>query len=404
MTTIFRAAGAADFLALVPRLLGYRARRSVVLVPFEDARSLGAMRLDLPGELDADERESFSATALGLVCKVGSADGLAVVVYTDAQVADGEGLPSRALVSALLAHANRCGLRVSEALCVAADAWGSYLDPECPAAGRPLSDIPYDHEAFAGDPLPNEDQESGAALPEVGSAERERLRRSLAEIDGAMASLFGRVAPPGAGGEDDADADAADARRIAPGALVTVCRMDDLPLLFEEALTRGPAELDPYEAGALAWCLSRPALRDVALVQWASDLSTGDEAFEAQLRYSDGEPYPEHLAARIWGDASAPDPQRLQSALALTRRLAAAAPRSACPGILAAAAWLAWALGRSTHAGRYAELAREIDPSHVLAGIVLGFVANAHLPEWVYRRRAPCGPVTRSIDSRLLES
>ena len=50
MTTIVKAANAAQFLSLVPKMLGYRPTRSVVLIPFAGARSIGAMRFDLPGE------------------------------------------------------------------------------------------------------------------------------------------------------------------------------------------------------------------------------------------------------------------------------------------------------------------------------------------------------------------
>jgi hypothetical protein len=50
---------------------------------------------------------------------------------------------------------------------------------------------------------------------------------------------------------------------------------------------------------------------------------------------------------------------------------------------------LSWALGRSTHAAGYASEALEIDAEHGLAQIVLTFVSNAHLPEWVFERPAP---------------
>lgn len=391
MTTIIRAAGAADFLALVPRLLGYLPTRSLVLIPFDGNRTLGALRLDLPGDLDPLDLDRTCSTVMGMVCKVSHTDAVALIAYTDETFTATGGLPHAEVARSLLAHADRCGLRASEALCVAADGWGSYLDPGCPDTGRPLTDIPYDHAALSDEPMPVRDQAAGADLPAVDLAGKERIGRAIAEIDRAMGSLFGDGAPR-------------EAPRIAPAALATVCRMDDVPLLFEEAITRDAATLDPYEAGAVAWCLMRPGLRDVALVQWVCDLAAGDEAFEAQLRFTDGEAYPEHLAAPIWGDAPPPDPARLQAALELTRWLAAAAPREGRPGILAAAAWLSWALGHSTHAGSYARLAQEIEPDHVMAGIVLTFIANSHLPEWVYQRSAPEGPVTRLIDSRGIES
>jgi hypothetical protein len=174
--------------------------------------------------------------------------------------------------------------------------------------------------------------------------------------------------------------------RIDPRALATVCRFDDLPGFFEAALARSPEEGDTYDTAALVWCLARPSLRDVALVQWSGNLSEGDEAFDAQLRWESGEEYPVHLAMRMWGEGEVPDVSRLQTALALARHAAAAAPRESQPGPLAMCAWLSWALGRSTHAAAYAERACEIEPEHGLSQIVLSFVHAGHLPEWAFQR------------------
>ena len=57
------------------------------------------------------------------------------------------------------------------------------------------------------------------------------------------------------------------------------------------------------------------------------------------------------------------------------------------PGPLATCAWLAWALGRSTHAELYARRACDIEPEHGLAEIVQSFVHAGHLPDWAFRRR-----------------
>lgn len=394
MTSIFKAVGAADFLALVPRLMGYRATRSLVLLPFDGNRTLGAIRMDLPpdpgdaaGVVGVD-LDAIASTAIGLVCKVAHADAVAAVVYTDAPFAAGDGPAHATLVRALTSRADICGLRVVDALCVAADGWGSYLDPATPAAGHPLAEIPLDDDAFADLPLPEDDQGSGAELPRVDLAEKERVGRALDELDRACGALFGATA-----GVRDGDP------RIAPGALAMACRLDDVPLLFEEALASDPATFDPYTAAALIWCIDRPMFRDVALMQWAGDLTVGDETFDAQLRWSDGEEFPADVAAPLWGDGPPPDPDRLVSALELTRRLAASAPRERRPGLLAACGWLAWALGRSSHAGRYAQDALAIEPGHGLSRIVLTFVDSMHLPEWAYDRPSPAGAVTRIIDS-----
>jgi hypothetical protein len=81
-----------------------------------------------------------------------------------------------------------------------------------------------------------------------------------------------------------------------------------------------------------------------------------------------------------------PDTERLRDALAVVRGAAARAPRSSRPAPLTVAAWLAWALGRATHAGRYLEMAREIDPDYSLAVLLEALIGNAVLPEWVFRR------------------
>ena len=56
------------------------------------------------------------------------------------------------------------------------------------------------------------------------------------------------------------------------------------------------------------------------------------------------------------------------------------------PNLLAAAAWLSWALGRSTHAAIFADLALAVDADHGMSQIVATFVASGHLASWVFVR------------------
>lgn len=394
MTTIVKAASAAHFLSLVPKMLGYRPTRSVVLIPFTGSRSIGAMRFDLPTADESDESDRIAATLIGMVCRLPDADAVAAVLYTDASFA-GEGMPHSELIDALQGRADACGIRITDALCVGADAWGSRFDPLLPDGGRPLSDLRDDtgaeHLSVAAG-----DQATGADLPRVDLAESERTARALRALQDAVRVLCGpdsagsSVAPGDEGVGEDRTADSADAgaesHRIDPHALATVCVLDDLPTLYEEALGWDADALAPFDAAALIWCLARPALRDIALVQWCNGMGAGDEALDAQLRWEDGEEYPAHLAMQMWGEGERPDPDRLDAALTLSRRIVAAAPRAMRAGPLATCAWLAWALGRSTHAERYAMLACEIEPEHGLAEIVRSFVLAGHLPDWAFRR------------------
>ncbi|WP_137845770.1 DUF4192 family protein [Microbacterium sp. 2FI] len=383
MTTIVKAANAAAFLTLVPRMLGFHPTQSLVLIPFARSRSLGAMRVDLPDD-EPDALDRVASTVIGMACRIADADAVAFVVYTDARFDAGGGVPHADLMSALERRADACGLHVTDALCVAADAWRRYLDADGPALGHPLSELDAIDARDALENLPPEtepagDQASGAELPEVDLAEKERVGRAIAALREAVGLVCGSQA-------DEPAHPNADEPRIDPLALAAMCTLDDLPTLFEAALAWRPDALEPYQTAALGWCLSRPALRDIALVQWVGGMDAGDEAFDAQLRWEAGEEYPAHLAMHMWGEGEQPDPARLHTALELVRHVAAAVPREGRPGPLATCAWMAWALGRSTHADVYARQACEIEPEHGLAEIVRSFVHVGHLPEWAFQR------------------
>lgn len=376
MPTIIKASDAADLLALVPTLAGYRPRQSLALVLFRGKRTAGVMRYDLPGADSApDAVEAMASTTIGLACKVDRVDGIAIVVYADGPLRQLPGtVVGDALVLALEQRAHVCGLRVVDALCVADDGWASYADGQA----RPIAEV-LEREAGLDMPVPSEDQGSGAHLPEVDLAEKERLARALITIDDAAAAIL--AAP-----SDVETVDVPSLARLDPRALAAVVALDDLPDLFEDALSWDPAHLDAFSGAVLLWCLRRPALRDVALQQWAGDIHSGELALFAQARWEAGEDYPLELGARFCGEGPRPDPGRLHRARNLARRIAAAAPRDARPGPLAAAAWLSWALGSSTHAGFYAEQALAIDPEHGLSQIVMTMCAASHLPEWAFTR------------------
>lgn len=394
MTTTVKAANAAQFLSVIPKMLGYRPSCSLVLIPFHGSRSIGAMRFDLPTSEEEDQIDRITATFIGMVCRLPDADAVAAVAYTEDAFAD-TGMPHRDLIAGLERRADACGVRMTDALVVAADAWGSYLDPACPPHGRSLEDLADEPEGARHLEVAEGDQSAGAELPRVDLAVKERTAHALSALDGAVLLLCGPESaypPTSAGTDSGAEGaplpahNASDGRRVDPRALATVCELDDLPTLFEQALDWSVENIDAFDAAALVWCLARPALRDIALVQWCGGFEAGDQALDAQLRWESGEEYPAHLAMQMWGEGERHDPDRLEAALALSRHIAAASPRDVRAGPLATCAWLAWALGRSTHADRYALLACEIEPEHGLAEIVRSFVLAGHLPDWAFRR------------------
>lgn len=417
MSLTVKAADAAQFLSLVPRLLGFTPTRSLVLVPMARGRSLGAMRLDLPHE---DLVDTVASQAIGMMCRIAEAEALIAVVYTDEAIGSppgaafglGQGgafgdlpslpdlpdLPGADLIDALDAHAYACGLHLIDALTVASNGWGSHDDPDLPPGGHPLDRLRVHRaaavalEAAGADAVPAGDQASGATLPRVDASSRRAVARALDALSMALEVLCGIPSVAGGARGSAAHGDSAEepvdqapaSARIDPAALEAACELDDLPALFEAALTWHPSA-EPMHAAMLGWCLSRPSLRDIALVQWASDASGGDMAMEAQRRWEDGAEYPADLAEVMWGDGARPDAERLQRALALVREVAALVPKAHRPGPLALCAWLSWALGRSSHADRYAAMALAIDRRHGLADIVRSFVRAGHLPDWAFR-------------------
>lgn len=388
MSITVKAADAAQFLSYLPRMMGCTPRESLVLVPLANGRSVGAMRFDLPPD---DAVEGVASAAIGMLCRIADVDSFTAVVYTDAGIqrtpADAGAspppdvaprLPGGLLVDALRVRADACGLRIVDALTVAADGWGSHDDEALPRGGHPLGRLRLPAaeagSLSAAGAVARGDQSSGAALPRVGQAARRAVAQAVSSLGTALETICGI---PGV---------ARTQTRVDPAALEAAGALDDLPDLFEEALG-WPSPVAPMRAAMLGWCLERPALRDIALVQWATDQDGGDVAAEAQRRWQNGEAYPADLAEVMWGDGDRPDPDRLGTALTLVREVAALVPKAMRPGPLALCAWLSWALGRSTHAERYAAMALSIEHRHGLAEIVRTFVRAGHLPDWAFRPR-----------------
>jgi len=377
MTTIVRAADAAQFLSVLPHLLGCTPQQSIVIVPLAEGRTLGAMRVDLPPDRQAS---AAASSIVGMVCRIAELETALVVVYTDAAISPGPApeLPHRPVVDALLTRAGECGLPVADALVVAGNGWGSYLDDALPEGGHPLTRIATrnDLPAEAG-PLPlAADQSAGAHVPIPRAAQRRAVAQALRSLEAALETICG-IPRVNAGAE----------ARIDPAALQAACALDDLPALIERALSWRAEELSPMDAAMIGWCLARPALRDIALVQWSSDVGGGDAAMEAQRRWEDGEAYPSDLASVMWGEGPRPDAARLEAAMQLARAVAGLMPKKRRAGALAVCAWLSWAQGRSTHADSYARQALHTEPRHGLAEIVRSLVAAGHLPDWAFRAR-----------------
>ena len=380
MTTIIRAEAAHDFLALVPALAGFHPERSLLCVAFSGNRTAGVLRYDLPRR--ARDRAPLAATIVGTLCRMRGVDAVVPIVYTEARFGTGRGMPQRTLLGMLTARAEEAGFLVRDALCRAADGWGSLLDPTTPATGHPLALIDGSPVTrLAGDLREVATSPSAsAALPAAEPEVADRIAEALDQLAGE-------------------------------GREVALRRLGENgdPVTLVEALLRRDEVHPPLR---LAWFLhlaSIPAMRDAMMLQVGFGALIGaaahDDAIDTSERAAAHQETIDELvvresAAGATGEVSEmlsrlmigqsqlrPDVRRVERALAVLRRTIANAPPSHRIGPLCIAAWLSWSLGRGSAAGAFIDRAVEIDPGHSMAGLLAALIGSGTLPEWAFSGR-----------------
>jgi len=333
MTTIIRAEQAHDFLALVPTLAGFRPERSIVCVGFSGNRTVGVLRHDLPRR--ARDRAPLASVIVSTLCRMPGVDAVVPIVYTDGRFASGRGMPERAFLGLLVKEAERAGFLVRDALCRAADAWGSILDRGTPAMGHPLALI---DESPVTELAPSECRvldapEAAAALPEADTATAHAIALALGSFN------------------DDT---------LAEASITRLGRNSD-PVELVESLLRRDSSRQPVHR--LAWFLhlaSRPAFRDAMMLQFAFGVVVGetahddalesseraawrgesmDELVERELAEGGFDPVSDLLSRLLLGQSKLrPDRDRVERALTLLLPLIANAPPTHRVGPLCIAA------------------------------------------------------------------
>jgi hypothetical protein len=416
-----------DFLALVPQLAGFTPENSVVLVAFRGNRTCGAVRFNLPeADVPAKVQKRIATSLIGTLCKIPGADALVPVVYTSDSVAAARGLPHARFAGSLTRRAELSGFLVRDALCVASDAWGSYLDPDCPAGGHPLSQIA---ESWVNDGVSDKGRRglgsvvSGTELPAIDLAVKERVGVQYRRLQKG----FGSNGPGSA-------------------LVEMIGEVVDPVELAEVALGWDTRALTGADAAALLYLVQGPGVRDQVMVQFAFGREVGAEAHAANLRYWElqrrtgltmddivaldlaaeasnqtgspdavsgdpggshpgstdsggtdsggdsqgGEAWVRHRGLRV-GELMLgttrvrPDPDRCDRAIELLKTVVAMAPRSARPAPLCILSWLSWALGRGSVAGIFVDQALAINPQYSMAQLLFTLIGSGHLPDWAFQ-------------------
>lgn len=404
MKTIVKTREAHDFLALVPHLVGFTPECSVVLVAFRGNQSSGALRVALPAGLKEQFQKKFVTTVVGLLSKIQAADGVVPVIYSDQTFADAGGIPHRALAQAVVDRAEMAGFTVRDALCVATDGWGGYLDDTLPVAGRSLAQI---SESDACDWLGDgaDDRLSSAQeMAQIPSAEPADRRRVAVEL-GHVGVILG------------------DPRSIS--GLVAMNQLASPVDLAEICLSGSMGENIVRDAAIVLHFVQAPPNRDQMMMQFAFGPEVGEAVHTSNMRYLciqalDGRSMDEIVASEIAQRRKAglgprppatvrvprtgailaiddivighvaerPDVDRVKRGIALLTRLVSLAPKKMRPAPLCMLAWLNWTLGLGSVAGLHVDRALKIDPHYGMGLLLDTMLASGHLPEWAFN-----GPV-----------
>ena len=361
MTEIVKANRPADFLQLVPRLVGFRPTESLVLVAFTGKRTHAAMRFDLPGTDDPVQLDAVARHLVGLLCRVERVDGLVPVVYTAAPLAAAPVL----LVELVARHAHAAGLVLKDAFCVAGDGWG-----QLPRGRRhALSELGPDHPDLL-------DPAAELRIADVPAEARACFAATLT-------AWRTRSAGPGGSVHGFAPGTPGTAFRRSGSFLDRAAAGLDTGPLIEGMLTPH-ADGDPCPClSALAALAEAPDLAEHLLLHVAWGRAFGDRVRRAWLERDEDDPLAD--AALDGGEIARPSVQRIEAGLSAVRAALAYIEPAARAPLAACAAWFEWALGRGSLAGDFVGLALAADPAHPFA-VALGMkLRRGELPEWAFR-------------------
>ena len=390
MPQIIRAETDADFIAMVPALLGMRPTRSLVLVMFEGSRSAGGARVDLPAGRSTRELRSLADLCVNIASRSRGIDRVATVVYSDTTFEHERGIPWVDLSRAIEQRMQRAGFGITAQLCVAPDGWGNARATGADRGPRPLAEIELSPSVERVSGIPVDDPQTWGTLPEPEPWLDEQIDEYL-ELNSAHWS-------------DPTSRDDGWPDVISPG------DAESLHNLIELIVSRPAKAMGALEIATLAAYASLPSWRDTLMLQMAFGRRIGQRAADSHRfwnaeRQRRGGTMDEVVAAsRLTGDACTdleesvlaglitgesavrPSLDRCTNAIAALLRAAANVDLDLRAGLLCMAAWLNWAIGRSSAAHALIAQGVLVDPSHRMMQIVEVLVDSGRVPEWMFSR------------------
>ncbi|MEY2848423.1 MAG: hypothetical protein RI885_1088 [Actinomycetota bacterium] len=394
MTVIVKASNPADLLVMVPALIGFEPRESLVTVLFRGKRTAGAMRFDLPASESKAVHKRIANTCLGMLTRLGGVDSVVPIVYTDAAFDGSRDIPRADFAELVIRRLRHSGFGLRDALCVAADGWASYLDPSRLPGGHPLSEIA---DSVVADQVPDDwrrvpdIQDLPTRVPDADDSTMKRTAAALALYRSLALLLDEGGLDDKAGLDDNAvlddgpvlDVERNDRERVVEpldSMFAPLGPLSDLPLFAEGALEWDAEALDTF-GPLLLFAVQGPPARDLVMLQWATSLDVGDAMFE-HPRATEVAGF--DLGDLMMGKSARPAASRLQRAIEILLVVIARAEDDARRAPLCMLAWSSWALGRASHAAQYVAEVRAIDPDYGMGELLDTMLRAFAVPDWAF--------------------
>lgn len=351
-------------ISLVPHMLGFHPRESLVVLIMQGNALEATLRIDLPGSgLGLPSTRRLARHLVDYMRAAPDADGACLVVYSE-QERTAESLPCQGFIDVVATQLQRCGYRIHDAWLVGCQRWWSYFCTDtacCPGDGRPLDEV------VLSDANLRMVLEGSSPVPEPWDG----------STDGAWPAV-------------EAVREVVDAQREAGDGWKGIIRGLER---WCAALDQEPRELlsrlrsNPADAGALLAALGEHMVRDALPFAAGASSTAARKALVGQLREGGTRVQLRDLGEFMLGHSDrAPHWRTLERLWDLGRGLLPAAQGADRCALLCILAWIEWSKGHSSGAHALIATCRAEEPEYRLARLLDAFWSRGQLPRWATRR------------------
>lgn len=352
-------------ISLVPHMLGFHPRDSLVVLIMCNSALEATLRVDLPApDIGLASSRRLARHLVDYLRAVPEANGACLVLYSEPGADPGKGLPYRAFVDVVATELRRNGCRVVDAWVVGSERWWSCFCSEpacCPSEGRPLetvvlSDANLGMVVRGSSPL-------AVLWDGTTSMEWPGVEAVRAVVDAQLAA--------GSGWRDTI-------RGLERWCLALDQEPDDL---------LGRLRENPADTGALLAALQMQMVRDALPFAAGGSTEGARNALVGQLRQAGTGDQLRELGEFMLGHSErAPHWSTLERLWTVGRGVLPAARGKDRCALLCILAWIEWAKGHSSGAHALITTCRAEDPQYRLAALLDEFLARGRLPRWATRR------------------